>query len=204
MRRILLLLSLTAAMTLVLGQRPEPVEAGTAVRLDVPGLVELSDLIVEGRVLTANPLQAENGLIETEYVLSVDRTFFGEDLGTRTVRLPGGVLPDGRGMVVPGMPKLSMNEDVLLFLSGSTSWGMRTPVGLAQGKMRVVTDLSGARTLTGSLAGVTFAGEDGHSHTNDPQDSSRRLDYAQTVAEIHAAVAARGGNPQGSSQEEAR
>ncbi len=73
-------------------------------------------------------LEGETGLIETEYLMSVDRTLWGADLGMRTVRLPGGVLPDGRGMMIPGMPRIAVGEDVLLFLSRQTSWGMRMPM----------------------------------------------------------------------------
>ncbi len=188
MRRIALLVGLTAVISFVFASAHRSAHAGTALKLDIDGLVQRSELVIEGRVLSRSSRSLENGLIVTDHVVAVDRTLLGSELPTRTVTLPGGVLPDGRGMMVPGMPSLAVQEDVVLFLSRSSSWGMRTPVGLAQGKLRVVTALDGTRSLTRSLAGVTFA--DGESGA-----SADVLGYAQTIAEIHAAVARRGAPP---------
>jgi hypothetical protein len=175
---------------LVLFAAPRAAEAGTAVRMDVPALVDGSGIVLEARVLSARAVQAGNGLICTEYVLSVDRTFWGAPQALRTVRLPGGALPDGRGLAVPGVPRLAPGEDTILFLSPEGQGGFSMPVGLSQGRFRVVTDpATGARTLVRSQAGLELLDP----ATGAVQKAPERAvwDYAETVARIHAACAAR-------------
>ena len=195
MRRLIAaLICISALGWTVLATQPDPsVKAGTAVRLDVSDMVSQADLVVEGHIQDANVITGETGLIETEYLLSIDRTFWGADLGSRTIRLPGGVLPDGSGMMIPGMPKLTVGEDVMLFLAPETPWGMRMPMGLGQGKFRVVTNFSGERRLIRDESTITVldpvTGEIQHAA------GSTSLDYAAVVAEIHSAVAARLAGP---------
>ncbi len=165
---------------------PTGVDAGTAIRMDVADLVDRADLVFEGRVLATRTLQPAPGLIETEYTVAVDRTFWGPQLSQRVFRMPGGVLPDGRGLVLPGMPSLRVGEDALLFLSEAGSSGVRMPIGLAQGKFSVISSLSGARALTrrqGSLSTVDPA-----SGTVQHMGTTELLDYAETIAEIRAAA----------------
>ncbi len=190
MRRTILLIGSLVGLCAVLFPRSSSteVDAGTAIRLDVEGLVEHAALVLEGRVRSAQVLVALNGMIETEYLLDVDRTFEGTDRLTQTMRLPGGVLPSGKGLILPGMPSLVPGEDVILFLTDASQAGLRMPVGLAQGKFRVETSLTGEKRLSrrqGSLSMVdpgTGQMLEGASH--------QIYDYAATVAEIHAAVAA--------------
>lgn len=195
MRRILCYAtSLALAATITLGAsalRPGglTVEAGTAVRMDVPDLATQADLIVEARVLSARGVEDPSGRIDTEYVLRVDRTLWGTAQAARTVRLPGGTLPDGRGMVLAGVPRLTTGEDVLLFLSSASPTGMRMPTGLGQGKFTVVRDLRGRRSLVrapGHLALVDPA-----SGTVREADGVLRFDYADTFARIEAALSVR-------------
>ena len=191
MRRLIACVSLAvcAAWTVALQLDPA-VEAGTALRLDVSDMVADADLVVEGTVLDSSVHIGSTGLIETEYLLAVDRTFVGENQEQRSVRLPGGVLPDGRGMMIPGMPRMSVGEDVMLFLSRKTAWGMRMPMGLSQGKFRVLQDFDGERRLVRESAPVTtLDAQSGHAHE---VSTAASLDYAAVVAEIHAAIAERG------------
>lgn len=185
--RALLALGAAAASAFLLAARSsEPVDAGTALRLGLPELTARAGLIVEGRVAAAEVHETAQGLIETEYTLEVARTFLGSEQPERRLRLPGGVLADGRGMVLPGMPGLAPGEDVLLFLSEPAPSGRCMPIGLAQGKYRVRAEADGRRTLVRENARVTFAdlasGELRHG------SSAARLDYAAAVAEIHAAL----------------
>src|SRR5262245_36075233 len=64
MRRILV----GSFVCLVLGALAA--RAGTAVRMDVPALVEGADLVVEVRVLATRAVRESNGRIDTEYTLS--------------------------------------------------------------------------------------------------------------------------------------
>lgn len=190
MRRSLLLLGLLLGLLALLrpSTLPTGVDAGTALRLDVPQLAERADLVLEGRVRSARGHQAASGLIETEYELEVDRTLHGEHQALRTLRVPGGVLPDGRGLLLPGMPRLLEGEEVLLFLSSESTGGVRMPVGLSQGKFRVETRLDGTRLLSRRHGSLTTIGAGGQLHD---AAGDELFDYAETLAEVHAALARR-------------
>ena len=95
--------------TVGIALRPPGVQAGTALKMELPEVVERADLILEARVLSARAFET-SGMIETEFLLQVDRTFHGEDQPYRSIRIPGGVLEDGRGMILAGMPRLVVGE----------------------------------------------------------------------------------------------
>jgi hypothetical protein len=164
-----------------------PATAGTAVELDVAGLTDHAGLIVEGRVLAAIPLE-ENGLVFTEYRLSATRTHFGEARPEQVFRWPGGVLADGSGLLLPGLPRLSAGEEVLLFLTEENARGLRTPVGLGQGSFLVARPSSGGRLLVRSHGDLALLDARG-ALRSAPRTSV--FDYAAVVSEIEAAVAAR-------------
>lgn len=162
------------------------VRAGTVQRFGLADLAERADVAFEGRVLTARVLESAPGRIETEYTLREDVAHVGVPCPLRVVRVPGGVLPDGRGLLIAGLPRLEVGADVLLFLSRESSTGMRMPVGLAQGALRVVTLPSGAKRLVGSSAGLDFVGT---AATAVPPGVG--IDYVAGQAEIAAGLAAR-------------
>lgn len=190
MRSILIAVPLAALAAFALARGgPRPSHAGTAVELDVAGLIGASDLALEGRVQGVLGAFEHAGRIDTEYLLSVERTFWGEDLPTRALRLPGGELA-GRGMAVPGLPRLVPGEHVVLMLSEELPGGARVPVGLAQGKYCVVTDPTTGRKLAlrgqGGLALVSPGATTPHA-----ADGVHVVDYAELLAEIEAAVVTR-------------
>jgi hypothetical protein len=155
----------------------------------VPGLVDRAELVVEGRVLAERAYRAANGLVHTEYVLQCDRTFLGADAEQRVVRLPGGVLPDGSGTVIPGLPGLARGEHVVLFLSPENATGVRMPVGLAQGKLVVEAGPDGARSLVRHALDLRLLDPaTGRVEEAAPRTAS---DYDRVVAAIEAAAAAR-------------
>jgi hypothetical protein len=188
MRRAILLIGSVAGLCAVLfpWSHHSKLDAGTAVRMDVEGLVEHAELVLEARVRTSEPVVAANGMIETEYLLDVNRTFEGADQLTQTVRLPGGVLPTGKGLLLPGMPSLVPGEDVILFLTEASESGLRMPVGLAQGKLRVETDLSGNKQLTRRQGTLSMV--DPNTGQMLESGGHQIYDYAATIARIHAAV----------------
>lgn len=170
--------------------RPAGVEAGTAVRMDVSDLARESELIVEAHVLSSVVVETDRA-IETEHLLEVRRTLAGQDLPYRALRVPGGVLDDGRGMQLAGMPRILPGEDVLLFLGPEGTGGLRMPVGLAQGKFTVVQRPGGGKQLVQDAGAVVLV---------DPDSGSLRrgegrtvLDYAEVIARIEAARAVRRG-----------
>jgi hypothetical protein len=190
MRRSLLLLGLVLALAAAPGPGTSApaVDAGTALRLDVPQLAERAALVLEGRVREARGVLSSTGLVETEYLLEVDRTLYGDHQPVRTLRVPGGVLPGGDGLLLPGMPRMLPGEDVLLFLTGPSAAGARMPVGLSQGKFRVETNLAGERRLTRRHGSLTTVGADGGLWD---AAGAEVFDYAETLAEVHAALARR-------------
>ena len=162
--------------------------AGTAVTMGIAELVDASGLVFEGRVLAAQATEDERGCIQTEYEVLVERTFWGSAADAMFVTLPGGVLPDGRGMLIAGLPLLSVGERTLLFLSEAAPSGLRMPVGLSQGQLRVLDGPGGERILSSALTqscALTGTGQ----HVAAPP--AEVLDYAAVVAEIRAAAAAR-------------
>lgn len=191
MRRSLLLLSLALGVLALCRPRSSShdVDAGTAVRLDVSQLAERADLVLEARVLSASAALGAGNLVETEVVLDVERTLYGVHEPTRSVHLPGGLLPNGNGLLLPGMPSLQPGEDVLLFLSEASDSGVRMPVGLSQGKFRVETNLSGARRLRRSHGSLTTVPAGGGALWDSTGDEV--FDYAATLAEVHAALSLR-------------
>jgi len=157
-------------------------QAGTALRLSLEDTFERSDVVVEGRVHGATSGEDAAGLIYTDWVLHTDRSYWGEVGETFTVRLPGGVLSTGKGMVVPGMPRLTIGEDVVLFLGAESPMGLRLPTGLSQGKFRIVTSTSGVRTAiqTGEHVSLITA------RSTRTADGFDMLDYADFVARLEA------------------
>ena len=177
------------ATLLVLEQRPVPARAGTAARLELEQLVDHAELVLEARVVAATPRLDAVGRVETELLLAVDRTFVGEDLALRSVRVPGGVLPDGRGMLVAGLPRLETGEEALLFFSAEGSTGWRMPVGLAQGVLRIRRPAPGRVVLVGDETGLGLANPGGGGLGESR--GRRVLDYAAVVAELEALAAGR-------------
>jgi hypothetical protein len=181
-------IALLALSSLLICVRPtNDVEAGTAIKLDIAGLVREADLVLEGRVIATHVQRDDRGRIETEYTLTIVRTFLGEPLTTRIFRLPGGVLPDGSGLILPGMPTLELGEDALVFLSQPGSTGLRMPVGLAQGKFKIVRDAHGLANLVRTQTDLTLV--DPTTGSVQPSSGWTALDYQATAKSIETAVA---------------
>jgi hypothetical protein len=185
-----------AFLLVTFGRAKSGVEAGTAIRMDVGELCLRSELVIEARILGMLALQEPDGRIETELQLEVQRTFVGDDVVYRAVRLPGGRLPDGRGMMLAGMPSIEVGETAILFLTAPTASGMRMPVGLAQGKMRVVVSPAGEKLVVADRGclGIANSSTDAVAEAVD----SLVLPYAQVLAQIEAACAGALDNDDGS------
>ena len=79
-------------------------------------MVERSDVIVFGEVLSASP-GLRDGSAFTDYTFEVEEVLKGFVPGSRiVVRQPGGPLPGGIAMRVHGLPMLAEGDRVLLFL----------------------------------------------------------------------------------------
>lgn len=188
MRGILLLLaaSLVVAASFPRGEHPS---AATVVRMDLEEQAGLADLILEGTVASARPLQATDGTVHTEYELFVERTLWGEPSARRTVTLPGGVLPSGLVTVVPGMPVLTVGEDCLLMLGSPTPTGVRIPVGLGQGRLRLGRGFDGRRTLSQDRSGLSFVNGLGSREA----EGGSVFDYSEVISRLQARLNRRRG-----------
>lgn len=184
--------SITAfvALTFVqVDQRDTVCDASTVVEMRVEDLVARCDLALEAHVTSLSASRDATGRIATDYALTVDRTFLGANSAQRTVRIPGGVLPDGRGLVLPGMPKLAIGENALVFLSRENQHGERLPIGLAQGRLRVAVDALGVKRLVRDVTDLEFV--DAQGNVLPARAPITSLPYAATVARIESECARR-------------
>jgi hypothetical protein len=166
------------------------IDGATVLKMNVADLAARCDLAIEARVTSASASIDASGRIGTDYALDVGRTYAGAPAARRTIRLPGGVLPDGRGLLIPGMPVLAVGENAILFLSAENQRGERLPIGLAQGRLRIVTATDGTRTLESDLAGIELVDAAGKALPH-PIQSAGKLPYTATVQRIEAECARR-------------
>jgi hypothetical protein len=142
---------------------------------DLPGLVAAAERICEIQVLEARCARLPDGLIESVYTVSTLSPLKGAAAAIEEIRMPGGEVA-GRGLLVPGLPRLRVGQRAILFLSAeSPTRGWRLPVGLGAGAYEVIADPLGAP------ARVTGMGTEGA----DP----RVLEHAVFLAAIQAEIA---------------
>jgi len=77
----------------------------------------------------------------TVATFEVRRAVKGVTGGTVTLRMLAGAAADAPS----GVPTYRTGEDVVLFLYGESAQGLSSPVGLGQGRFRVLTDKQGRR-----------------------------------------------------------
>ncbi len=165
------------------------VDASTVRKLTLEEAAASCELALEARVTSRSSTLDASGRIGTDYAVTVARTFAGTHAAARTIRLPGGVLPDGRGLVLPGLPSLAVGEDAILFLSGENARGERLPVGLAQGRLRVERSAADTRYVVNDLSGLDLVDAQGHPVPVEVGTSA--LPYDVVLARIEAACSRR-------------
>ncbi|MCA9002217.1 MAG: hypothetical protein KDB61_09850 [Planctomycetes bacterium] len=185
MRWIALILAAAGSIWAFGFQNPAPssAQAGTAIRMDVEQLVDGADRIVQGRISGRRTVRDHLGRVVTDYEMDVERTFLGEPAETRTIRMPGGVTAEGRGMVLPGMPQIQVGEEVVLFLNGE---GMQLPTGLAQGKYRVLSTAHGSQQVMQSTGSLELVGAASHQH-----GAVTSMSYSEFSGRVQARVTER-------------
>ena len=167
-------------------EAPACVEAGTAQKLEIENLVGQCDQGFEGRVQHIRVVEAGQKRIETEVTFSVSRRFWGAGGSELVVRMPGGVLPDGRGLVLPGLPRFREGEELLLFLSAESRTGTRVPVGLAQGRFRIERRAGSAKTLVRDQDELELY--DPQTRRTSRAEPRALFEYSAVVARIEAAA----------------
>lgn len=152
--------------------------------MDIESLVGTAELVLEGRVIMSRTLRDQAGLIVTDYELEVQRTFLGEHHDRRSLRLPGGVLASGEGLMIPGLPSMNPGEDVILALSCPGTTGVRMPTGLSQGKFKIMMGTSGLPVAVRDGSGSTLVTSQGLVE----EGGIEVMPYAELVAGIQAAA----------------
>jgi hypothetical protein len=113
---------------------------------NIGDLIAMGDVILHGNVTQLRDGFDDQGVPYTEVTVEVKEVTKGEAGGTYTFRQFGLIEPRdmGNGLtnlnVTPdGWPTYSEGEEVVLFLYKAAAWtGLRTTVGLFQGKFTVV------------------------------------------------------------------
>jgi hypothetical protein len=103
-------------LALVLAFAAAPLAATTFVMVPDEALVDLTPVVVEASVVSAEGSPAP-GIPSTDYLIEVERVLKGAVPGSNLiVRVPGGVGPDGIGLRIWGAPRFEPGERVVLFL----------------------------------------------------------------------------------------
>jgi len=135
-----------------------PAAATTMTPLDLAGLTSRAESVVAGKVVDVHAAwTSDHEAIYTDVTILVDRVLAGSvAAGDRVVvRREGGTV-DGIGMKVYGAPTFTKDEDVVVFLEKRGA--SRYVVGMAQGKLQLLTDQKGVRRLRRDLSEVSFTG----------------------------------------------
>jgi len=165
-------------------------EATTLLRVDVPEMTVASDWIVRANVLKVESvdLRSQGRGIFTDVTLQIRETYRGSKVPeTYVLRLIGGRGEGNMALWIPGMPRFTAGEQVVLFLE-ATSMG-HIPCGLGQGVYRVHPTKSGALWTQRSLGDVHLMARDVDGrlvHTPAPAITNARL-LDDLIAEVYAA-----------------
>jgi hypothetical protein len=152
MRSILPTLSATAVLALLAAS---PADAAVVPRLDLAGLVQSSEVIVQARVTRQwCAWDKEHRFIWTHYSLAVSDVLKGTPPVSLTLSEPGGVVGK-RGMAVADVTRYANQEEVVVFLH-RTPVGYWRPYGWGQGKYTVRPDAAGAKRIYTNVAGLTM------------------------------------------------
>jgi hypothetical protein len=115
--------------------------ASTVERLSLDQLIEHADVIVRGRVEDITARSAPRGRARTFISLTVEKQFKGTPQNTVFIEQPGGATGD-IALAVPGLPKFSTGENVIVFLKRRRD-GAFAVVGDTQGKFNAKTGSGG-------------------------------------------------------------
>jgi hypothetical protein len=131
------LLFLTAAWT---------AEATTVRWLSLQELVDRADRIFVGTVAAVSESRDEQGRWATFVTFTVSQSLKGNVPRELKIKQFGRKTPaeDGSILRIPGLPTYEVGEEAVLFLDKDSRWGFTSPVGLGQGKFKVIHQASKA------------------------------------------------------------
>jgi hypothetical protein len=124
-----------------------PAEASRARTLNLEQLAAHADRIFRGRCIQAQvAIDPTLGQTVTYVSFVPEHVVRGPSSlhGTLTIKLLGNRTSSaGPGDAIDGLPQFEAGEEVILFLYPDSAHGLTSPVGLGQGKFRVVPDKAG-------------------------------------------------------------
>ena len=135
---------------------PERLGATTVRQVSLPQMIRAADRIFVGKVVAVESRRDEHGLPATYVTFAVTETIKGPPGKQVTIKQIGG--RPGTLPAIPGLPTYTVGEVVLLFLHRDSQYGFTSPVGLHQGKWKVVETTPGKKFLEANLHG-SFAGQ---------------------------------------------
>lgn len=136
-------------------------------------------------------IDPQTQLVVTLTTFEVRDVIKGSVSSTHVIKQIGGTLPGGEsGMIVHGVPRFAVGQEVVLFLAGTSKLGFSSPVGLTQGRYEVSAGVDGkvvnlGRPLRAMAARMNKVPE----AVGDP--ASREVGLPEFKAMIRAHVEAR-------------
>ena len=123
----------------VLAVSPGTAHATSLAPLTQDQMVDASDLIVEGTVLSTKVVEDAAGRVWTQASIQVQRSLKGSAaVGTTVlVESAGGVLPDGNFGAAHLSPRYDTGEEVLVYLVSRRFGAAYGPVGMMMGKFTI-------------------------------------------------------------------
>lgn len=155
-----------------------PLRAATLQMLSMDDMIQLSTLIVHGRV-TGVASWFKGPIIYTHYQIQVIDQYKGTATQQVDVAVPGGVA-NGYQQTFAGAPVLNPGDEYVFFLWTSKS-GLTQILGLTQGLFSVTTDGNGQLTLSRSASSEPMLSR----KTGQPvQDQAMRLSVQSLKSKI--------------------
>ncbi len=159
--------------------------ASVLIKLELPNLVAHAQAVIQGEVMGSRSYwTADRRSIETETELRVERTVQGKVEGrTVKVRTLGGKVGDIR-MHVPGSPRFSKGQQVVLFLTSRA--GHRWVLGMNQGVFDLSKTADGSRVVRQRMAGASLVHKtaDGLKPARGPRISQELGGFVQQLEKL--------------------
>jgi len=159
-----LLLAVSGAAWMWRSQAQAGSPSGEAVRVSgdeskLQDLTRMADMVVTGRCIGLRTEWVQDGrVLVTLAEIAVDDTLKGGAVATLTVALPGGADANRAvpvAMTYPDAARISLNEEVVLFLSDDDlAPGAYAVTGSQLGKLSIVEDEDGSRLVSRDNSGV--------------------------------------------------
>lgn len=156
--------------------------ATTFVVPDDAELVQKSDAIITGVIVSASAAETEHGYIETFYEIALDRVLKGPFAPRTIIRIqsPGGMV-EGRFTLVESSAHFQIGDQVLLFLTPYR--GGWTPMGMTLGKFRLAVTSGGQGVALRDAEDIVGWDRDGKVHKEKIRLEAEFIHFIQeTVA----------------------